>query len=237
MLSAQQHFDDVEPGGVGQDLKRRYMHYYVYVSQYIFIVKTSISEILAARPQAMALMAHTFPRAVRPQCESSRLRLGCDQFISVSNCDQMLSTGDRLGSFEILNALGAGGMGEVYRARDAKLGRDVALKVLPEAFARDDERMARFQREAKVLASLNHHNIATVHGLEDSGSMHALVMELVAGPTLAERIGSGPIPVGEALPIARQICDALEYVLLEPSQIAGRRRLTLHRPDRQFRGK
>jgi eukaryotic-like serine/threonine-protein kinase len=123
----------------------------------------------------------------------------------------MLSTGDRLGSFEILNALGAGGMGEVYRARDAKLGRDVALKVLPEAFARDDERMARFQREAKVLASLNHHNIATVHGLEDSGSMHALVMELVAGPTLAERIGSGPIPVGEALLIARQICDALEY--------------------------
>jgi serine/threonine protein kinase len=107
----------------------------------------------------------------------------------------MLSTGDRLGSFEILNAIGAGGMGEVYRARDVKLGRDVALKVLPEAFARDDERMARFQREAKVLASLNHHNIATVHGLEDSGSIHALVMELVEGPTLAERIGSGPIPI------------------------------------------
>src|ERR1700691_3664453 len=123
----------------------------------------------------------------------------------------MLSTGDRLGPFEILNAIGAGGMGEVYRARDAKLGRDVALKVLPEAFARDDERMARFQREAKVLASLNHHNIATVHGLEDSGSIHALVMELVEGPTLAERISSGPIPIGEALPIARQICDALEY--------------------------
>ena len=123
----------------------------------------------------------------------------------------MLSTGARLGPFEILNAIGAGGMGEVYRARDAKLGRDVALKVLPEAFARDDERMARFQREAKVLASLNHHNIATVHGLEDSGSTHALVMELVEGPTLAERIGSGPIPIGEALPIARQICDALEY--------------------------
>jgi eukaryotic-like serine/threonine-protein kinase len=107
----------------------------------------------------------------------------------------MLSTGDRLGSFEILNAIGAGGMGEVYRAGDVKLGRDVALKVLPEAFARDDERMARFQREAKVLASLNHHNIATVHGLEDSGSIHALVMELVEGPTLAERIGSGPIPI------------------------------------------
>src|SRR5271155_3844060 len=123
----------------------------------------------------------------------------------------MLSTGDRLGPFEILNAIGAGGMGEVYRARDAKLGRDVALKVLPEAFALDDERMARFQREAKVLASLNHPNIATVHGLEDSGSMHALVMEFVAGPTLAERISSGPIPIGEALSIARQMCDALEY--------------------------
>src|SRR6202020_1795775 len=109
-----------------------------------------------------------------------------------------LSIGTKLGPYEILAAIGAGGMGEVYRARDAKLGRDVALKVLPEAFARDGERMARFQREAKVLASLNHHNIATVHGLEDSGSMHALVMELVAGSTLAERIDSGPIPMGEA---------------------------------------
>src|SRR5277367_1345450 len=123
----------------------------------------------------------------------------------------MLSTGDRLGSFEILNALGAGGMGEVYRARDARLGRDVALKVLPEAFALDDERMARFQREAKVLASLNHPNIATIHGLEDSGATHALVMELVEGPTLADRIKQGPIPIDESLRIAKQITEALEY--------------------------
>ena len=102
-------------------------------------------------------------------------------------------------------------MGEVYRAHDSKLGRDVAIKVLPDAFARDTERMARFQREAKVLASLNHPNIATIYGLEDSGATHALVMELVEGPTLADRIQSGPMSIGEALPIAKQICEALEY--------------------------
>src|SRR5271170_3424518 len=113
-----------------------------------------------------------------------------------------LTSGTRLGPYEILVAIGAGGMGEVYRARDAKLGRDVALKVLPEAFARDAERMARFQREAKVLASLNHPNIASIYGLEDSGNTHALVMELVEGPTLADRILSGPIPVDEAMLIA-----------------------------------
>ena len=122
-----------------------------------------------------------------------------------------IQPGSRLGPYEILAAIGAGGMGEVYRARDSKLGRDVALKVLPEAFARDAERMARFQREAKVLASLNHPNIATIHGLEDSGATHALVMELVEGPTLADRIKQGPIPIDEALRIAKQICEALEY--------------------------
>ena len=122
-----------------------------------------------------------------------------------------LATGSRLGSYEILAPIGAGGMGEVYRARDAKLSRDVALKVLPDAFARDAERMSRFQREAKVLASLNHPNIATIHGLEDSGKTHALVMELVEGPTLADRIRTGPIAIDEALRIAKQMCDALEY--------------------------
>jgi eukaryotic-like serine/threonine-protein kinase len=122
-----------------------------------------------------------------------------------------LSIGTKLGPFEILAAIGAGGMGEVYRARDAKLGRDVALKVLPEAFARDAERMARFQREAKVLASLNHPNIASIYGLEDSGTTHALVMELVEGPTLADRIKTGPIPISEALRSAKQMCDVLEY--------------------------
>src|SRR5271169_5018843 len=122
-----------------------------------------------------------------------------------------LATGTRLGPYEILAPIGAGGMGEVYRARDAKLGRDVALKVLPEVFARDAERMARFQREAKVLASLNHPNIASIYGLEDSGATHALVMELVEGPTLADRIKAGPIPIDAALRIAKQITEALEY--------------------------
>jgi Tol biopolymer transport system component len=122
-----------------------------------------------------------------------------------------LKAGSKLGSYEVTGALGAGGMGEVYRARDTRLGRGVALKVLPGAFAADRERMARFEREAKVLASLNHPNIAAIYGFEDSGEVQALVMELVEGPTLAERIKSGAIPVDEALQIAKQICEALEY--------------------------
>jgi eukaryotic-like serine/threonine-protein kinase len=122
-----------------------------------------------------------------------------------------IEPGRCVGPYEITGAIGAGGMGEVYRARDAKLGRDVALKVLPEAFARDAERMARFQREAKVLASLNHPNIGSIYGFEDSGATHALVMELVEGPTLADRIRSGPIPIDEALRIAKEITEALEY--------------------------
>jgi serine/threonine-protein kinase len=122
-----------------------------------------------------------------------------------------IQSGTHLGPYEILSAIGAGGMGEVYRARDTKLGRDVAIKVLPEAFARDAERMARFQREAKILASLDHPNIASIYGLEDSGGTHALVMQLVEGPTLADRIKAGPIPVDEVVRIARQIADALEY--------------------------
>jgi serine/threonine protein kinase len=161
-----------------------------------------------------------------------------------------IQPGTRLGPYEVLSAIGAGGMGEVYRARDTRLNRDVALKVLPEAFSRDGERMARFEREAKLLASLNHPNIAAIYGLEESGPIYqgglqvqpgldvrglqvqpapvrALVMELVEGPTLAERIRSGEvakgqsgpgkagvnsaIPIDEALPIARQVADAVEY--------------------------
>jgi serine/threonine protein kinase/Tol biopolymer transport system component len=153
-----------------------------------------------------------------------------------------LATGTKLGPYEVVGAIGAGGMGEVYRARDTKLGREVALKVLPEAFASDAERMGRFEREAKVLASLNHPNIASIYGFEESGAVRALVMELVEGPTLAERIADGagmglkpaptdagriaaagetartrvPVPLGgvaseEALPIARQIAEGLEY--------------------------
>lgn len=113
--------------------------------------------------------------------------------------------------YRIQAKIGAGGMGEVYRATDSRLGRDVALKVLPEAFARDAERMVRFEREAKVLASLNHPNIASIYGFEESNGVRALIMELVEGPTLAERIKQGPIPLEEALPVAKQIAEALEY--------------------------
>jgi len=101
-------------------------------------------------------------------------------------------------------------MGEVYRARDTKLNRDVALKILPDAFTLDADRIARFRREAQVVASLNHPNIASIHGFEDSGSTHALVLELVEGPTLSDRVSKGPIPLDEALPIAKQIAEALE---------------------------
>ena len=122
-----------------------------------------------------------------------------------------LAPGNKLGPYEIVSPLGAGGMGEVYRARDKRLGRDVALKVLPEAFANDGQRMARFEREAKVLASLNHPCIAVLYGFEESNGTRALVMELVEGPMLAERIKQGPLAIEEALPIAKQIAEALEY--------------------------
>src|SRR5215472_12585213 len=117
-----------------------------------------------------------------------------------------LAAGTRRGPYEVLVLIGAGGMGEVYRARDTKLGREVALKVLPDAVAQNPERLARFEREAKVLAALNHPNIATIHGLEDG----AIVMELVAGETLAERIKRGPVPLQEALTIARKVAEAVE---------------------------
>src|SRR5215831_15808156 len=121
-----------------------------------------------------------------------------------------LAPGTRLGVYEVTALIGAGGMGEVYRARDTKLGRDVALKILPDAFAIDAERVARFKREAQVLASLNHPNIGAIYGFEDGDGVHALVLELVDGPTLADRIAKGPLPLDEALAIARQIAQALE---------------------------
>ena len=117
-----------------------------------------------------------------------------------------LAQGEQVGHYKILAMIGKGGMGEVYSARDTKLGRDVAIKVLPTALVADPERLARFEREARVLAALNHPNIAAIYGLED----HAIVMELVDGPTLAERIAAGPIPLEECLDIAAQIADALE---------------------------
>ncbi len=123
----------------------------------------------------------------------------------------MLSAGTKLGSYVISGAIGAGGMGEVYQAHDTKLGRDVAIKVLPDAFAHDAERLARFQREAKTLASLNHPNIAHIYGLEENGGSSYLVMELVPGDTLADRIKrDGAMPVVEAITIAKQMAEALE---------------------------
>src|SRR5262249_54832633 len=153
-----------------------------------------------------------------------------------------LSIGNRLGSYQITAFIGKGGMGEVYRAHDGKLNRDVALKVLPDLLAQDPERRARFEREAQLLAALNHPNIAGIYGLEESGTTCALVMELVEGPTLEDKLAQGPakagrydsqvnvgrdargglgvasafrrtfagLPLDEALPIARQIADALQ---------------------------
>ena len=121
-----------------------------------------------------------------------------------------LDVGSRLGHYDVTALIGEGGMGQVYQATDTKLNRQVALKILPEAFASDPDRLARFQREAHVLASLNHPNIAAIYGLEESGDTRALVLELVEGPTLADRIAQGAIPLDEALPIAKQIAEALE---------------------------
>ena len=117
-----------------------------------------------------------------------------------------LEVGQKLAQYEVVEPIGAGGMGEVYRARDTKLGRDVAIKVLPEEFSRDKERLDRFEREAKLLAQLNHSNVATLYGFEDG----YLVMELVEGETLGERIARGPMAVEDALPLFTQIAEGLE---------------------------
>ena len=121
-----------------------------------------------------------------------------------------LSPGTRLGHYDVTALIGEGGMGQVWQATDTQLNRQVALKILPDAFAADPDRLARFKREAQILASLNHPNIAAIYGIEESESTSALVLELVEGPTLADRISKGPIPLGEALPIAKQIAEALE---------------------------
>ena len=121
-----------------------------------------------------------------------------------------LTPGTRLGAYEVTAQIGEGGMGQVYRATDTRLKRQVAIKILPPSLAADPDRLARFQREAEVLASLNHPNIAGIYGLEESGGMTALVMELVEGDDLSQRLARGAIPVDEALPIARQIADAVE---------------------------
>ncbi|MCH7960201.1 MAG: serine/threonine protein kinase, partial [Candidatus Hydrogenedentes bacterium] len=122
----------------------------------------------------------------------------------------MLSEGDKLGAFEITSLLGKGGMGEVYRARDTKLGREVAIKVLPEDFAQDKDRLKRFGREAKLLASLDHPNVGAIHEFQEADGVHFLVMQLVEGETLSERIRKGPLPLREALPIFVQIARGLD---------------------------
>ena len=121
-----------------------------------------------------------------------------------------LAPGSSVGPYRIERLLGVGGMGEVYRARDTTLGRDVAMKILPQHFTADPERLARFEREARVLAALNHPNIGAIYGLESAGDVRALVLELVEGETLADRIERGPLPARDALTIARQIADALD---------------------------
>jgi serine/threonine-protein kinase len=130
------------------------------------------------------------------------------QTIARSNRASLI--GEQLGPYKLLASLGSGGMGEVYRARDTNLHREVALKILPEVFAADPDRLARFKREAQVLASLNHPNIGSIHGFEESSGVRALVLELVEGPTLADRVADGPLSLDEALPIARQIAEAIE---------------------------
>src|SRR5262245_36028076 len=121
-----------------------------------------------------------------------------------------LEPGSKIGTYEIVGTLGAGGMGEVYRAHDTRLKRDVAIKTLPEEFSSSSDRIARFQREAEVLASLNHANIAGIYDLQESGDSRFLVLELVEGETLAEVLARGPMPLGQVLRVAIQICEAIE---------------------------
>jgi serine/threonine protein kinase len=128
----------------------------------------------------------------------------------VSDIGRSMMVGRRFGVYHVLAPLGAGGMGEVYRARDTRLGRDVAIKIVPHEFTALPDRLARCEREARMLAALNHPHIAAIYGIEDDEGIHALVLELVDGETLAERIGRGPLSVAQALEIARQIADALD---------------------------
>ena len=130
---------------------------------------------------------------------------GVPVYLAFLTATMSLRPGTRLGHYDVTSKLGEGGMGEVWEATDTQLNRQVALKILPDAFASDPDRLARFTREAQILASLNHPNIAAIHGIEESDGTRALVLELVEGPTLADRIAEGPIPLDEALPIAKQM--------------------------------
>ncbi len=138
------------------------------------------------------------------------LACGLRRGLAEAKPERLSVIGQKLANYQVLSKLGEGGMGEVYRARDIKLGREVAIKVLPDATAGDEDRVARFEREAKALAALNHPHIAALYGMEEASGRHFLVMELVEGDTLADRLKAGPLPVAEALAIARQMADALE---------------------------
>ena len=163
----------------------------------------------------------------------------------VSDTMRPPSIGQRLGPYEIQSLLGAGGMGEVYRARDVKLGRDVAIKILPDAFTEDAERLSRFEREARLLAAVNHPHIGTIYGFEDRDGIHALVLELIEGETLADRLRGGPLPLRDTLVVARQIAEALEAAHdkgivhrdLKPANVLlqGTRRSTSGRTDSSAR--
>jgi eukaryotic-like serine/threonine-protein kinase len=171
----------------------------------------------ATRPTALAQLC-AGDDALRGQVEELLAAVSGPQLVdrsagerpSVVGMVHRVEVGTHIGAFRIESLLGVGGMGEVYRARDTKLNRDVAIKILPASFAADAERLARFKREAQVLASLNHPHVGAIYGFEDSGDVHALVLELVEGPTLADRLTRGRLPLDEALAIARQIAEALE---------------------------
>jgi Tol biopolymer transport system component len=164
-------------------------------------------EALVAADSAAAGLSERWPAA--SDSALAALRGAVDGMRSDDPPSPGLTAGHRVGNYDVIALIGTGGMGEVYRAHDARLGRDVAVKILPRAFTTDPDRLARFAREARVLASLNHPHIGGIYGVEEIGEAPALVLELVDGPTLAERIGAGRLPVHEALDIARQIADAL----------------------------
>ncbi len=158
-------------------------------------------------------MRNEVARLLRADAMASTEFLASSPLTDLNACDGQQTDpliGRRVGGYHVLNLTGVGGMGEVYRARDTKLGRDVALKILPAEFIHGPERIARFGREAQLLAALNHQHIAAIYGLEDSDGVPALVLELVEGETLADRIRRGPLSISEARPIARQIIEALE---------------------------
>src|SRR5437763_11134195 len=162
------------------------------------VLEREVGELVASHEQAGSLL------------ERPALDVAARELANARDARNFIAVGTRLGPYEVVESIGVGGMGEVYRAIDTNLKRQVALKVLPASVAADAERLTRFQREAEILAALNHPNIAHIHGLEKSDGTVALVMELVEGPTLEDRIATGPIPITEALVIAEQIADALE---------------------------